>query len=542
MLLSFTLLLYGLTLSYLIGKISWSILAKATQIDEEFNLHISLFPIIGLAAMSPFIGMYHLFFKIDLYLHFFFFSWIIGSAKNIPTYLREAYHFIQKNVWLLLLLLLGTLLSILLRPGTGDIADYHLQAIQWAERYANIPGLGNFNRPLANNNWWFNLQAFFGFNFLGVKSVYIGNALFYLSAFLWFFLSPFVSKAQQWMRFFFSTFIILSLKTAFIGAVTPDYIVTLMIYLVIDLFVISSLKTDNYKALFVLLILFTSWILTVKATSISFLMLPMYWMLRLIKDREFKVIWKSIIIQLMFIIPWLIGNIIICGYLLYPFNEIDLFDVDWKVPSYFFEFDKIVLSSWGKVNGQDIFITQKMRVLEWLPLWFNQLDIFNKVLIFTFLLSSLVVTYFAINKKELIWPILFNYLSFFLIFFNGPHPRFLFGYMVSSVAFAFYLLDLKISFKFMKTSLIILCLILTSSILFKYSLNENFTKEIFIPKPYPNENLETKFIKDFKFYKVKSTNMCWDNFPCSYYFIDSVTLRGSNIENGFKIDRKPINY
>jgi len=534
MLLSFILLLYGLTLSYLIGKISWAKLAKVTQIDEEFNLHISLFPIIGLAAMSPFIGVYHLFFKIDLYLHFFFFSWIIGSAKNIPAYLGEAYHFIQKNVWLFLLLLLGTLLSIILRPGTGDIADYHLQAIQWAERYANIPGLGNFNRPLANNNWWFNLQAFFGFNFLGVKSVYIGNALFYLSAFLWFFLSPFVSKAQQWMRYIFLLFLILAFKTAFIGAVTPDIVITLCLYILLDLFVLANFQKIHYKAYLILSLLFISWALTVKATAITYGMICLPGLYLLLKEKDFKLLFKLIALAMLFLIPWLIGNVLVSGYLLYPFHQIDVFNFDWKLPAEVLKFETFSIKSWGKVPFQDIYYTATLRLDEWLPLWFSKLDLLNKSLVLSFALGTPLLWTFIWKRKEILWLAAFVLLGFLVLFLNGPHPRFLFGYMVSTLALLAYVLAEKFSFHLAKGFLSILTGLLVFYVLVQTIKKGDLLSGLIIPKAYPKEQLEPINLNGFEAYTTPHEGICWDQFPSTYYMVPGTTLRTQELRNGFK--------
>jgi hypothetical protein len=535
MLLSAFLLFYGLTLSFLIGKFSWNFLQKWFDATAIQSLHFAIFPIIGLAAMSPFIGIYHLFFKIDIYLHLFFLSWILGAYKICLFWLKEVWFEIKENKWIFILLFIGALLSIIGRPGVGDIADYHLQAIKWAENYPNILGLGNFNRPLANNNWWFNLQAFLGLSWLGIQSVYVGNAVFFISMFSWFYLSKPISIAHQWMRFFFAAFIILSLKTAFVGAVTPDFVVTLMIYLCIDIFIIGSNQNDLKKVSFLLLILLISWVLTVKATAIVFFMLPFLWFIHLVWQKEYRFILKSVLLAMVFLVPWIIGNIIICGYLLYPFNAIDLFAVDWKVPGYYFDFDKIVLSSWGKVGGQDIYVTQKMRFLEWMPIWLSRLDILNKALVAGFVASTPVLMFFMPKNKKAIWPILFVLVSFLLIFLNGPHPRFLFGYMVSSLAFVFYFAGDRIPFKMPSYILPVLGAILSTFLLFKLFSDGSLQLGVLKPKSYPNEALEERNIGDFKFHVSKQTNLCWDKFPSTYYFIDSVELRGLSVKDGFKV-------
>jgi hypothetical protein len=72
MLLSLLLIIYGLILSFCLGNYSWTILQKWFGLTNSIALHQAIFPIIGMATMSPVIGLYHFFFKIDFVLHVFF--------------------------------------------------------------------------------------------------------------------------------------------------------------------------------------------------------------------------------------------------------------------------------------------------------------------------------------------------------------------------------------------------------------------------------------------------------------------------------------
>lgn len=533
MLLSFFLLLYGLILCYFIGNYAWAILQKWVGLNNGIALHPAIFPIIGMAAMSPFIGVYHFFFKIDVPLHIFFLAVVFSTYQS--AWFKNGYHELKSNWTVYVLLFVGAIFSVMIRPGTGDIADYHLQAIKWAENYPNIIGLGNFNRPLANNNWWFNLQAFFGLSWLGVNSVYIGNAIFFIAVFAWLYLSETVNRGHAWMRFIFASFVILSLKTAFVGAVTSDFIVTLMIYLLLDLFVIGSNRKENAYEYLLLMVLFISWIVTVKTTAIVFFMLPLLGLIQLIIKKKFSFLIQLILLGLMFVIPWLIGNVIVCGYLLYPFNQLDFFAVDWKVPASFFEYDKIVLSSWAKVPNQDVYVTKMMAINEWLPLWFLRLDILNKLLVLGFVISAPLLWIFSFKKREVVWPVLFVQLGFATIFLNGPHPRFLFGYMVSSIAFLAYLFADYTHFNLPKKALLYLGVLLVLLITFSHRLDQNIAANWFKPKPYPKVDLEAKGINGFAVWIAKENGICWDQFPSSYYFIETVELRGTNVDSGFRV-------
>ncbi len=526
-------MLYGLILSYLLGRISWERIKHYWVIPEDFNLHVSIFPIIGMAAMSPFLGIYHLFYQIDLTPHVCLLSVLFIYRKSIPSYLQEAYLSLKKDWAICLLLLGGALLSIISRPGVGDIADYHLQGIQWAERYANIPGLGNFNRPLANNNWWFNLQAFFGLNSLGVKSVYVGNALFYISAFLWFLLSPTLSKAQQWMRYVFLLFMILAFKTAFIGAVTPDIVITLCLYILLDLFVLAKLQVSHYKPYLILSVLFICWALTVKATAITYGMICLPALFILMQQKDFSSMMRLIILASIFMIPWLIGNVIVSGYVLYPFHQIDFFQMDWKLPREVLQFETFSIKSWGKVPFQDIYYTATLSIQEWLPMWFSKLDLLNKSLVISFTLATPLLWVFVWKRREILWLLIFVIIGFLVIFLNGPHPRFLFGYMVSTIGLLSYTLANNFSFPLPKQAVNILSGIMVTFVLVQALKKGDVQQGLMHPKAYPKQVLEPINLNGFEAYSTPHEGICWDQFPSTYYMVPGTHLRTQDVTDGF---------
>jgi hypothetical protein len=277
---------------------------------------------------------------------------------------------------------------------------------------------------------------------------------------------------------------------------------------------------------------------TVKATALTFFMLPLPWIWKLFKNKDFNYLLKIIGIALVFFIPYFIGNILLSGYLLYPFNQIDLFEVDWKVPAYFFELDKVILKNWAKIPGQDVYLTAQYPLQKWLPIWFANLDFLNKSLLIVFLLSLPYLSFRLIKHPKLIWVCLFLILGYLTIFINGPHPRFLFAYMVSTIAFALYVTPIRFNPKPALQTLWIL--LIGVGLLLAYTLLRDTPSEyVYLkPKPYPKNTLEQKEIKGFKFYYSPINNTLWDQFPASYYMIDSVTLRTNDVRDGFMVARK----
>ena len=536
MLVSLILLVYAFLLSHLVGVRAHILLQNIFRFEPNLKSEFGLSNILGLALMSPIIAIYHFFFKIDFTLHIFFIAFVLSDPKQTKTELSILWIHVKNNYLFFSITVLAALLSIIARPGSGDIADYHLQAIKWAENYQNILGLGNFNRPLANNNWWFNLQAFFGFGGFGFQSVYVCNALLFISALQIFILNKAANAAQTVVRFVFALFSVLSIKTAFVGSVTPDIVVTSIIFIVVDLYLSCIYNKLQQKQYLLMMMILIAWILTVKATAIALFLIPLPLLFRnYFNFKEWRGFAGIAVLVLIFIIPWLIGNVIACGYLLYPFNQIDLFHVDWKVPASYFEFDKLVISSWGKVSEQDIYITKAMTVSQWLPLWFGKLDLFNLSLVIVYVISVPLMLYQSIKQKQYLWPFLFLQLGFALIFFNGPHLRFLFPYMVSTLALLLGTMSGIFKFKLPQNALLGLMVLLSFILILKMYKKGDLFSSFVEPKPYPVAILDEAKINDFTAYITKNNNSCWDRFPCSYYFIDSVQLRGAEVKNGFRV-------
>lgn len=517
------------------GAVVWHRLLQFNLHQEEDYIPVGLSNILGMAVLALLVSIAHFLSSISWVLLFSAFVIAINDRKNSLSYFQQSWQQIKPHLIWIIPATFFSWVTILLRPGVGDIADYHLQDILWAEHFPLVKGLGNFNRPLANNNWWFNLQAFFGLNQITAASVYVGNALFFIATLSWFIISPARNEQHQWFRMVFIAFIILSLKTAFVGAVTSDYVVTLCLYILVDLFLIGNIKPSerNWTQLYIFIIV--CFMVTVKATALTFFMLPLPWLLQLLKNKKHTQLLKIIGIALLFFIPYFIGNIILSGYLLYPFNQIDLFEVDWKVPAYFFELDKVILKNWAKIPGQDVYLTATYPIKSWLPIWFGNLDILNKSLLIAFLISIPYLAFKLIKQREIIWVCAFLLLGYLIIFSNGPHPRFLFAYMVSMLAFTLYVTPIRFKPKLVLSFLWILLLGL--GLFLSYTLLKNTEARYvwFKPKPYPKNTLEAREINGFKFMYSPLNNTIWDQFPATYYMIDSVTLRTNNIKDGFRV-------
>lgn len=527
---------YTFFMSCIWGDLAFKGLQKFGLISKSQVLGVGLDAWLGLAFISLPISILHFYFPIHAWMHLLFLLPLLLPNLGFLSIAKswfERYQAIPKLP--LRIAILAAIFSILSRPAFGDIADYHLQHILWAGHYPMVPGLGNFNRPLANNNWWFHIQSLFGLNDLNGLSLFPANAVLFLAAYFWFSQNnEGLNTNQKALRWVYLLFVILTLKTVFVGAVTPDLVITLTLFLMVDLMLRQQ---EDY---WVIIIWLCAWLLTVKATAITFFMLPAFGAWIWFKNKNWSLLLKSTLLVLTYLIPWVIGNVWVSGYLLYPFSQIDLFAVDWKMPSWLGDFERFVLKQWGRIPYEDPKVTATLSAAQWLPRWFAQLDILNRIL----LIGSVVVSPFMIWKslkpKRLSWVVLFLILGFALLFNNGPHPRFLFAYMVSMLALFAYCFAKEKWLQYLPKISLGLLMVLTFYVLLLKSDDSLFHPEVFVyPREYPKPAVEEKILNGHVVYITPNNNTCWDQFPCSYYFVDSIALRGSSLSDGFRWQTMP---
>lgn len=217
-----------------------------------------------------------------------------------------------------------------------DTALYHAQAIHWIEEYGVVPGLGNLHNRLAYNSSFLPLQALFSLKFLTGQSLHSMNGFI-----MWLLLSYALCSMRFWHRnrIYASDFLRIIIILYYAGKVrhisspeTDAFALGLTAYIFskwVNLIEDGEKNIAPYAYLCILGVYGVS--LKLSMTMVVFLVL--FPALKLVTGKR----WKEIALYLGFgivtVMPFLIRNVIISGYLLYPYPEIDLFPVDWKMPA-----------------------------------------------------------------------------------------------------------------------------------------------------------------------------------------------------------------
>lgn len=365
---------------------------------------------------------------------------LLFMRKGILQYILEVGKYIHSHKCLSILLL--ALFFVLLKISSGtinhyDTALYHGQSIRWIEEYGIVPGLGNLHNRFAYNSSIFCLQALFSLKFLVNQSVHSVNGFITLIMLSYALASM---KGVKKQKFFVSDFLRFGLFIFFNDS--QNYLLTssagsdhLALGLVIYIFVKwLSLEEDGEKnqAPYAYLCLLGVFAISVKLSAAMVILLTLLPAIRLINNKKWKQISIYISFGVIIILPFIIRNVIISGYLLYPYPELDFFNVDWKMPSYTLTYDRNEIKTWGwGLNDVNLFYTPFQ---DWFPYWYENLSYSMKLLFILNIISALLALWFGISKIlhkkwDYLWIALSISACFLLWFCGAPLPRYGSAYM-----------------------------------------------------------------------------------------------------------------
>lgn len=209
---------------------------------------------------------------------------------------------------------------------------YHYQNIRWNEDFAVIPGLGNFEDRLGFNSNYLLISSIFTLRFLFGQPVYgLQSALAILLA-IWILYETINSRFEiKRLILLVLYFLLFYFSKEGIADTSTDTIPNLAVF-----YLISSLilYPDNLRKKPLLYIFVIISLVTYKLLFAPLCLISLYVIYQLVKEKKYKEMLFPCLSAMAVIVLWLIRNVIITGYLVYPLGEIDLFSFDWKVPQY----------------------------------------------------------------------------------------------------------------------------------------------------------------------------------------------------------------
>jgi len=377
--------------------------------------NLAVYLLFGLCALTVYSQFFSLFGKIGAFANFLL-AIICALAgiicrRQIIDYVKQFLSF-RKYLFVWSGVLIIGLAILVFSSGTVyqyDTDLYHAQAIRWIEEYGVVRGLGNLHNRLAYDSSFLCLQALYSLKFVTGQSLHTLNG-------------------------FITTVILTYCVTSLgifrkCGAAISDLLkIAAVIYIFSDsnLFNISSPGSDLLTLFMVLYILtrwaelmeadcrepleygllciLAVWTVTLKLSAASMVLLTIYPAVLLVRKKRWKQIAVFLTVGLLIMVPYLARNVILSGYLIYPYASVDLFDVDWKMSSSVAEDDSKEIMAWGR--GMTDRADYDAPFAKWLPVWYDNLTGGYRLMVCINVLCLAITLFYAI---WCIWQGISNY-------------------------------------------------------------------------------------------------------------------------------------
>lgn len=335
---------------------------------------------------------------VTVYAQFFSLFWKVGALANgilllvclaclilLRKELIEQLHNFRLTITLPALFV-SIALFLLFAYGTSqgvihyDTGLYHAQSIRWVEEYGVVPGLGNLHSRLAYNSASFCLSALYSMAFLGGRSFHccagflaLLLALVCVQGFRRGMLKkPRLSDFVRIMGIYY----LLNIFDEMISPASDYFMVLLTFFILIKWLDLLEREEESYFP-YALLCVMSVLVVSMKLSGALLLLLVLKPAWQMVREKHIGEILKFLGLGVATIVPFLVRNVVLSGWLVYPFTAIDLFNVDFKIPKGMADYDAKEIQVWGR--GFSDVTRYDEPVGKWLPDWAGGLDSVNKI-------------------------------------------------------------------------------------------------------------------------------------------------------------------
>ncbi len=443
------------------GVLFMQLVKKITK--EELQIpHFSIICIVGLSVITIIASALSLFMPLgSWWIQFIFIipALFLFFLSNVPYFFAS----LKKELSLLHMsssVLLGSLLLLILVMCTWtivhpDTLGYHAQTMQWIEKFKAVPGLVHLHVRFGYQGLWFVDSALFDFSFTGKQGVIFLNSsvLFWFLLFVVNRIDHNLFKAGKkiyglcWIGFLsLSCWSYTQVRLTATSA-SPDFIATIFVLAIIYLLLAKgSSQLQQYVWLVAALLSIVA--VTIKLSVAPMLLIAFMALLLFMIRRKLKVFLVCVSIGLFTFSAFVARNVITSGYVIFPSTAVDIVNVDWKYNEGRTAQEKNYITAYAKKQGvvtkEEIDTVNNMTVGEWLPGWWRNRSIADKVIVLLFfvsLITSIIFIKKLISSGFVALLLLATMLGGVVFWFvYAPDPRFGFGFILGFIGVVAYLL------------------------------------------------------------------------------------------------------
>jgi hypothetical protein len=460
--------------------------------------------------------------------------------------------FVKQNSVITCSILLVVLLFTFVPPYNTDSSGYHFLSILWNEKFKAVPGLANLFPQYGYNSSFLVLSAAFSFTDVFKQSIYPINFVLTTLFFLWLlkksFLYNYTTKLLLWLL------LIVLLRQFPINLASPsaDALTSILVFYIL-FNVYEKVGSQWNEADWKVLILLSIFSVIIKLSTLPLLLIVFVPLL------TFKKNWKDVLIlyaklfplALLIIIPWLVRNIILSGYLVFPFPAVDVFSFDWKVPTNTVIAERQHIAHAPRMISENYKYVEGLNFLQWFPRWLPNLwrdNHFNFILVLVGLFSPVI----ALHRKNksiksfqfLAWLIAYVGVWFWLI--TSPDIRFGYHYLLPCILLPLLSYAKNFSYQpytqLLPYAICLICFYYDFTAIKKlqpYSFSQYIVRPLKSPEYYKRNDLNSfqyvMLSNRVKLYIQDSTHHSINApLPSCYPYNPGIRMRGNKLEDGFK--------
>jgi len=402
--------------------------------------------------------------------------------------------------WLLLFFSILIVAICSTRPYIIDNETYYIQTIKWLNEFGFVKGLGNLDLFFGQTSGWHITQSVYNLSFLY-------DSFNDINGFLFLFFNLFVfTSLQNHLHTRNKTALLFGLVPLsylflfqFISAPSPDLAIYILSFLLFYYF-IATAQTDTTRSL-VKMALITFFACYIKITAAILLVLPLYYFTKNYKSIN-KDITPLISIGISTFIIFVLKNLTLTGYPLFPFQISPFPNLNYRIPTEIMDF------FFSRDMMNDFYIPYNPAKHITLVFRLKQYFLGNGIdsLIGLATVLTLVVSPYFIHKssqKKQLWPIYFCFLLLLtLLYYSSPQYRFYvyFSLFFGLLGLAHYLKKRKIILLLHSLNAILIAFLLCVPTAFNCSSKKNIfsengifkLKNLVVPEPNTIKQLQFK--------------------------------------------------
>lgn len=372
--------------------------------------HKDTYLLCGLAAVTVYAQFFSLFGRVGLAANLMLALaclWVLWRyRRELRDMLLEMWDNIQGGrsglimLFLFLLFAYGTSRGII----HYDTSLYHAQSIRWLEEYGVVKGLGNLHCRLAYDSSSFALSALYSMSFLGGQSYHCAAGwLAFLLAKICLEIVDSLRAGRLRVSGFVRGMGIYYLVIIFDEMISPasDYFMVLLAFYIVIRWL--DLLEEGVREIFpyAMLCVMCVFLMTIKLSAALIILLTLYPAYHLLKNQCWKETTLYLALGILTAVPFFIRNVLLSGWLVYPFTRFDLFDVAWKIPKGVADYDAREIQVWGR--GYSDVTRYDISMKEWLPEWFHSLAGSDRLLVIAAAVAVGILAVYAAGMGLGLW-------------------------------------------------------------------------------------------------------------------------------------------